>query len=54
MTSVGYGVEDGVEFAIIRNTWSTSWGENGYARVSLLTGTYGTCGLYSLALVTLV
>ena len=39
---VGWGVEDGTKYWIAANSWSTSWGEQGYFRIK-----EGSCGFAS-------
>lgn len=47
MLAVGFGVDvSGTGYAIIKNSWGTSWGMSGYSYIALTDDTSGTCGLY--------
>lgn len=47
--AVGYGKEDDKEYFIIKNSWGTQWGEEGFARIlsSQFGHDKGICGIFS-------
>lgn len=41
---VGYGNENGQDYYILRNSWNTTWGDNGYMKIAAVDG-QGICGV---------
>lgn len=44
---VGYGTENGIDYWNVKNSWSTSWGDNGYVKIARSDSTNdpGICGI---------
>lgn len=46
VTLIGWGTAAGKNFWIIKNSWGTRWGENGYIRLEKgVSSSHGTCGI---------
>lgn len=47
VTAVGYGeTEDGIKYWVVKNSWGSNWGENGYIRIQRdVDAKEGLCGI---------
>ena len=47
--AVGYGSENGQNYYLVKNSWGTSWGDNGYVKIANNGDGNGICGIQMAA-----
>jgi hypothetical protein len=45
VVAVGYGSEGDQDYIIVRNSWGTWWGEQGYIKIAVKNDGEGVCGI---------
>jgi len=43
--AVGYGTENGEDYYLVKNSWNTSWGDQGYIKIGRTGDGEGICGI---------
>lgn len=51
VTAVGYGTDEetGLDYYLIRNSWGSAWGDNGYVKLARNGDGYGICGVQEIS-----
>merc|ERR1712184_207034 len=47
--AVGYGTDNGQDYYLVKNSWATSWGDNGYIKIANNGDGDGICGIQMAA-----
>ena len=45
--AVGWGTEDGKDYWLVKNSWNTTWGDQGYIKLAITGDDAGICGVQS-------
>jgi len=51
VSAVGYGTDavTGLDYYLIRNSWGSAWGDNGYVKLARVGDGYGICGVQEIS-----